>query len=529
MSRRPRTGLPPRLKKSARASGRALAFMLAGAALGLNLAPSRVAAQPALSAGTEGTVAAKDGAGEASGAASQPRMSIAFLPTLIVDGEARRLPGQREPELLVLASGLDALLSDTAQDLGLTVELTYRTPPRVERLSESDLVAQAKAIRGVLLSPSIEILPGGDIEIRLVLADARSRALRVRVERVAREDLEVRTVVMLRDLVTELAGFAGARPTPATPLGGALPAGVLATPASSAGRATLAVNATLFGGLVGFSIHRSSGSDDPRLLYPLLAVGAGIGLGGAIIVAEEWDVGVGDGWYLVSGAWWPTLAGHLIYEGRFSDLARNSSFRGERWASGLVGGAAGVTLATLGLALHGMSEGGALLAHSGGGLGVVLGGLAELSVRGDIYRAPFAGMGYGAGLGWLAAAAAATQIRASTSRVLAVDLGAIVGGLGGAALGSPLLFGEPTAGQQRAWLGATAGGSLIGVGVALYMTRERRPEPSKVTSPPRSAAAARPRRVRPSVGLPMPGIVGESAVGSRRAPVLGVSWQGMLP
>ena len=43
----------------------------------------------------------------------------------------------------------------------------------------------------------------------------------------------------------------------------------------------LAVNATLYGGVVGYSIQRSSGSEDPRLLYPLLAVGAGIAGGSA--------------------------------------------------------------------------------------------------------------------------------------------------------------------------------------------------------------------------------------------------------
>ena len=140
-------------------------------------------------------------------------------------------------------------------------------------------------------------------------------------------------------------------------------------------------------------MQRASGSDDPRLLYTLLAVGAGIGLGGAIIVAEEWDVGVGDAWSLVSGAWWPTLASHLLYEGRFGDLPGDTALGAERWSFGLIGGTTGLALATLGLTLGGMSEGGALLAHSGGGLGLVLGGLTELAVRGDIYRVPFAGMG----------------------------------------------------------------------------------------------------------------------------------------
>jgi len=483
---------------------------------------------PSSTSGASRTSSAASTSSARDGGSSEPAAipPVAFLPVALAENGVRRAPAQGEPELLMMATGLDALLSDTAQDLGLNVDLTYRAPAASARLLEADLVEQARAMGGILVAPTLEVLPGGEVEIRLLLADARSRALKLRVERVARDDLAVRAVVMLRDLVLE-ARASGSAEASLMAVGAEAPRGVLATPALSAGRATLAINATLWGGLVGFSIQRASGSNDPRLLYPLLAVGAGIGLGGAIIVAEEWDVGVGDAWFLVSGAWWPTISAHLVYEGRFADLPGGTDLGDERWTFGLIGSTAGITLATLGLTLRGvseggmskrgMSEGGALLAHSGGGLGFVLGGLTELAARGDIYRVPFAGMGYGAGLGWLATAAAATVIDVSPSRVLALDLGGIVGGLGGAALGSPLLFGEPTAAQQRAWLGITAGGSLLGAGFAWYMTRE---------APPKKAARA--ARSEATLGLPLPGILGESVLGDRRAPVLGLQWQGML-
>lgn len=501
-----------------------------GAAVTSRLVFALVCAAPLLAASKEASGAEPTSIRGAKGEVAPAHVAIAFLPTLVVDGGVRRLPSASEADLLATTSGLDAALADAAQDLGFNVDLTYRAPADVARLGEIDLAAQAKAVGGVLVAPSVELRPGGEVEVRLALADARAtpgsratRALRVRVERAPREDVAVRAVVMLRDLASEVGA-----PTPsgagvgASP--GPMPVGVLATPARSEGRATLAINATLFGGLVGFSIHRSSGSEDPRLLYPLLAVGAGIGLGGAMIVAEEWDVGVADAWYLVSGAWWPTIAGHLIFEGRFGEAAGGSASADERWASGLIGGTAGIAVATMGLTLRGMSEGGALLAHSGGGLGLVLGGLAELCARGDIYRVPFAGMGYGAGLGWLAAAAAATVVRPSPGRVLTVDLGGIVGGLGGAALGSPLLFGDASKGQQRAWLGVTAGGSLVGAGVAWYMTRASRP-----AAPKSSIAGVRRRSAEASiVGLPMLGVLGESVVNGRRAPVLGLSFQGAL-
>ncbi|WP_434042527.1 MULTISPECIES: hypothetical protein [Sorangium] len=483
--------------------GRARALALA-AALPAFAAALPASAQPAdaVSSARAGQPAQPAGAARPSPAAR----ATVVLPTALAPEDAERAAP--------LASALDALLSDTAQDLGLSVDLADRVASRA-RPDEAELVERARASDRLFIAPSLD-LRGDDVELRIALAPGGARSLRVRVERVARDELAVRAAVMLRDLVVELDGDASAAP----PRGEEAPcsercAGRLATPARSLGKATLAANATLYGGLVGFSIQRSSGSDDPRLLYPLLAVGAGIGLGGAIIIAEEWDVGVADAWYLGSGTWWPTIAGHLIYEGRFAEHAADPDQ--ERWASGLIGGTAGITLAALGLSLGRMSEGGALMAQSGGGLGLTLGALVEWAARGDVDRTPIAGMGYGAALGWLAAAAAATQLDVTASQVLTIDVGALLGGLGAAALASPLVFESPTQAQQRAWVGAAAGGFLLGAGVTWYVTR---------------AAFAGARGARPSwnrFGLPMMGVIGESVVGSRRAPALGLGWQGAIP
>ncbi|WP_437597328.1 hypothetical protein WMF28_32365 [Sorangium sp. So ce590] len=440
-----------------------------------------------------------------SGRPARPARPSVVLPTALAPEDVERAAP--------LASALDGLLSDTAQDLGLSVDLADRAASR-SRPDEVELMERARSSDRLFIAPSLD-LRGDEVELRLALASGGARSLRVRVERVARDDLAVRAAVMLRDLVAELdAGPAGPFPGHEAPCAERC-RGRLATPARSLGKATLAANATLYGGLVGFSIQRSSGSDDPRLLYPLLAVGAGIGLGGAIIIAEEWDVGVADAWYLGSGTWWPTIAGHLIYQGRFAKHAEDPGQ--ERWASGLIGGTAGITLAALGLSLGRMSEGGALMAQSGGGLGLLLGGLVEWAARGDVQRTPIAGMGYGAALGWLASAAAATQLDVTASEVLTVDVGALLGGLGAAALASPLVFDSPTEAQQRAWVGAAAGGFLLGAGVAWWVGRP---------------AAAGARGASPSwnrFGLPMLGVIGESVVGSRRAPALGLGWQGAIP
>lgn len=376
------------------------------------------------------------------------------------------------------------------------------------RRADVELASVAASFGEVVVAPSVEVA-GGQVELRLVLADPGAKALRVRLERASGSDAVLRAVVMLRDLVAGLTASSNA----------ALPSRVVeprpfATPARSAGRTSLLANATLLGGLAGYSVQRSSGSDDPRLLYPLLAVGAGVGLGASILIAEEWDVGVGDAWFLAAGAWWPTLAGHLIYEGRFAHAGQPTD---ERWAFGLVGATTGLTLATLGLSLHGMSDGGALMASSGGGLGLVMGGLLGAGVRGDVHQTPFAGMGYGAAFGWVAASAVALHWAPPPSRVLAVDLGALLGGLGGAALASPLLFNDSTRLDQRGWLATSGAGALVGAGLAWYWTR-----------PPRgpSVGASVAERIT-GYGMPMLGVLGDSVRGAEHAPILGAGFQGV--
>src|SRR5208282_236572 len=112
-------------------------------------------------------------------------------------------------------------------------------------------------------------------------------------------------------------------------------------------------NAALFGGFTGYSLQRASGSDDPRVLYPLLALGTGIGLGGALLVAEEWDVTSGDAWYLAAGAWWGALGGVFIADGGNSHVAPF----GDPFSWGVVGGLSGLTLATVALTRKQVDEG----------------------------------------------------------------------------------------------------------------------------------------------------------------------------
>lgn len=413
-------------------------------------------------------------------------------------------------ELQTLAGQLDVLLADTAQDLGLSLDLGRHG---VAPDDDVDLVAAAESRQTMLVAPSLRERDG-EIELRLVLVEPGSRKIVTRVERFARADIEVRAVVMLRDLVTDRSGRPSVPEQSRT-----VRTGALTVPMRSVGKTALAANGTLFGGLIGYSIQRASGSDDPRLLYPLLAVGAGGGLVASVLVAEEWNIGVGDAWFLASGAWWPTLAGHLIHAGRFGAYAYGRQGPvdvGEQWTAGLIASATGLSLATLGVALRRTADGEAAMAHSGGGFGFLLGGITEAFVRGDVGSLPLAGAGYGAGLGWLGAATASLFLRPTTSRVVGVDLGALLGGLGGAALGSPLLLDAPTVAQQRVWLGMTGGMAIVGGTIGWFVTRPKGPAGSKAS-----------KKAELSWPLPVAGVLGESRAGERRAPVVGLSWSGV--
>lgn len=469
-----------------------VAILLLG--VGLIAAPASAAAAP-----------------KAQAVESKARRTV-LLSTMISEGGALHAPTASGAELAPLAESLDALLADTAQDLGLTVDRAPRAAPDPAHLGDAELLALSRSSAGVVILPSLRaVAPASrDVELRLALADPSARSLLVRSERVARDDVAVRAVVLLRDLVADLGGVARPRSPESLPTGN-----VVTTLVRGTGRPVLLASSTLFGGFAGYSIQRAGSSNDPRVLYPLLAVGAGIGLGASIIAADEWEVSAAESWYVTAGVLWPTLAGHLIYQGRFSPRVES-----DRWVFGLVGGTTGITLSILGLTLHGMSDSGALLAHSGGSLGLVFGGLTEALVRGDIQHTPFAGMGYGAGVGWLATAALATQLRVlSPSRVLTVDLGALIGGLGGAAIGSPFLLHDPDAAHQRGWLAATGGGAIVGATVALLATRG-----AKKAEDPTKKHASSPA-LTPGIGIE---VLGESQIGTLRAPIVGLSLRGSL-
>lgn len=441
--------------------------------------------------------------------------SVVVWPTLTPAGDD---PGQAsihrptagEGSVYTRSQELDATLRDAVQDLGFQLDVADQGPTMghtrdldlVERAAHSSHHGGGPKDPGTwVLSARLEPLGGDSFILRVIAVPPKSKQLRVRVEKVSGPDVSVRGLVLLRDVFSA--------PAPAVVDTGAKPlesssTGVMG-PLHSPGRAVLAANAALFGAFTAYSIQRASGSEDPRLLYPLLTLGTGIGLGGALLVSEEWDIGTGDAWTLAGGGWWGTASGILIANGRHvSPLT-------DRYAWGVGGGLIGLSLATFSLTRGHADEGDAVLVHSGAAIGLGLGALADFYYAGDIEnRTPYTGAGYGAAVGLVAAGTLATFVQVSPSRVMLVDLGAGLGAAAGAAAGSPLIFEELTPGKTRGFLAATAGGTLLGGGIAWFLTRERR-----------SAEKTSTTRV-----VPFGGTIGESATKNGAVPAYGIGARG---
>ncbi len=377
-----------------------------------------------------------------------------LLPAAIPEQVELELRPENIEQLTKLARQIDAILSEAVQDLGLTLTVSDRTR---EVLTDDELIERAHD--SWLISPRVS-LEGSGVRLRIVAVAPGQNVLRERTQQISLSALEVRANVMMRDVVHSLQPGTESRPAP--------PAGEVLDSESprSQGRAVLALNSAVVGGYVGFSLQHASGSEDARLTYPLVALGTGIGLGASMLVADEWDITLGDAWFLSAGAWWPIASGVL--------LAKSYRVQDEdRYVYGLVAAAVGVSLSTAALTLKPMSEGGAVLTHSGGAVGTLMGGLTEMAYRGSTKITPERGIGYGAGIGVLAAGVLATQVGVTSSRMLLVDLAASLGALTGAAAGSPLLLvrERESAARNRLWLASIAAGTVIGGGIGWLTTR----------------------------------------------------------
>jgi hypothetical protein len=456
--------------------------------------------------------------------APETKPAVVVWPTLTPVGDVptgaalHRPQAAADKEVFERAQELDATLRDAVQDLGFTLYVAD-TGPANGHTRDEDLLERAARAPGSassdgapggtwVVSPRIESAGGGEYTVRIVAVPPLGHELHVRVETAAADSVGVRGLVMLRDLLSPTSAARAAIEREREQTSRGTGQGIM-SPLRSQGRAVLAVNAGLFGGFAAFSVQRASGSDDPRVLYPLLALGTGIGVGAALLAADEWDVTSGDAWFLSAGTWWGAAAGFLIVAGH------NLQPSEDRYSWGVGGGLIGAGLATFAVTRTRMDDGDAMLAHSGGALGLLLGGATELLYRGAVPSAvtPYLGTGYGAAIGLLAAGTLATRVTVSPSRVLLIDLGAGGGALIGAALASPLIFQNVTQANTRGWLGATVGGAIAGGLVAWWVTRD---------APPKAAAWT---GHLPS-GLPGGGIIGSSLTPRGETPIYGLDWSG---
>jgi hypothetical protein len=452
----------------------------------------------------------------ATGTRMAAKPPVVIWPTLTPAGDASsstpmHRPPFAEKALFERAQELDATLRDAVQDLGFTL-FVADAGPAPGRTRDEDLLERASrtAAGGApgdagtwVVSPRIEAAGGGAYTVRMVAAPPRGRELRVRVETVPGDSVGVRGLVMLRDLLTPEAAAEAASEQERRDAGKGTTAGVTA-PTRSQGRAVLAIGAGLFGAFTSFSLDSAaSGQSDPRVLYPLLAVGTGVGIGAALLVADEWDVTSGDAWYLTAGAGWGSAAGVLIAAGQ------NVQPSTDRYSWGVGGGFIGLGLASFALTRTSMDEGDATLVHSGAALGLLAGGTIDWIGKGTTAETPYGGMGFGAGAGLLGAGLLAAVTTTSPSRVMLIDLGAGGGALAGAAAGSPLIFQNQTPGNVRGWLGITLGGSVVGGGIAWWLTRDTSKKAAWLPA-----------------GRPLAGVIGTSATRKGEEPIVGVGWSG---
>jgi len=426
-------------------------------------------------------------------------------------------PGPAEQTVYARAQELDATLRDAAQDLGFTLYVGDQGPID-GRVRDTDLIDRAAKAGASgpdagtwVVSPRIEYAGEGAFLVRIVAVPPKGRELRVRVDTVKGPDVSARGLVMLRDLLSSATAERAAEHVREQKRVDDMGSwGVMST-LHSQGRAVLAVNGALFGAFVAYSVQRASGNDDPRVLYPLLALGTGVGIGTSLLASEEWDISTGEAWFLAGGAWWGTAAGIGIANGRHVQPLS------DRYAWGVGGGLIGLGLGVFAATRSNIDEGDAVLLHSGGALGLMMGSIAELAYRGTTGTdvTPYTGAGYGAAFGIAGAGALATFVQVSPTRVMLIDLGAGLGGLAGAALASPLVFEDVTKTKARGWLAATAGGAVLGGGLAWALTNDHGDAPRQTGL---ARAAAR-------YGMPTAGVVAQSPDGT---PAYGAGWQGQF-
>lgn len=456
---------------NSRASHRFVPGALAALALGFS-APSYAA--PPITETSSSAPETPSAATEAPATTNQnPPASDNIEPTRAADPvsteESSPAPPEAPPVPDIDTTMFDAVLQGAAQDLGLAVHQLL--PAQVLKNSdylawETQLARPAvgKVTLGALLVPQDERW-----QLRLVALNDKGFYYHTTAS-FDGSNAEVTTVRSLTQLTKQ---FTPPRAQPTARATGTL----ISESDSSEGKATLAAAGALFGGYLGFAVENVGGSADAALIYPLVALGSGVGMATALVAAEEWPVSRPRAWYISGGGFWLTAAAVLIAHEQ--DLAHPT----DRYPFGLIGTAVGIGVASVVSSYREVREPQALLSNEGGAFGTLAGGLIQRLADPSSTELPALGMGIGGAVGWMAAGLIGPfgLPDLSSSRVLFAGLGGSVGALTGAAIASPAVVNsdrrEP---KKEGVLFASALGGLVLGSVVGYWFGEGDPPPTEI-------------------------------------------------
>lgn len=392
-------------------------------------------------------------AGPNSAVAPEDVEGIADAPSV---AEPQVLPPPSAPSPPFEPEALAALLADAATDLGLVPE---RPPVVVVSVDDCTVVEEAQPAPGKVIIRGWLGHKGEHWWLRVSVTkdDATTHTSRVGLDDENYEVQAIRALALtVKSSPEQKAAKERQQVSPAA-----------TSVDTSQGKATLATHGAALGGYFGFALESAGGDVDTRLVYPLVALGAGVGLATALIVAEEWPVDRASAWYISGGGTWLTLAGVMVA----SELSLEHPT--DRYPYGLIGTAVGLGVSTLVVSQRDVSEAEAVFSHSGAIFGALMGGFAQELIDPVTGRFPKLGVGIGTTGGWLLASLGTARVLPgiTATRVLFADLGGFLGTLVGAAAASPAVVnqGEPRRAERRAFVGASLGGLVLGSVVGYWL------------------------------------------------------------
>jgi hypothetical protein len=347
---------------------------------------------------------------------------------------------------------------DAFTDLGYEVSLA--THPAVYDREADFLAAAAKG--DFVMAIDVRSLKGEHARLEVTYAPPNATSLQSKIEILPKKRVLVRTLVTLRQILSKAPT---APPTcdksePTEPAAGA--------PGWSRGRVLLVTSTAVFGFAGSYAIYEASQTDNLSVLFPLLALGTGVGIGTGFLVSEEWNITPSVASVLTAGTWWGVWAGYNF------GVASNVQPDRDRFAWGLAGGLAGTVLSATTASLHTFSDNEAALIHSASGIGGLIGYELESIINGSVNLNFGWGWAIGTCSGYAAGSVGSFFLKPdiTTSRILVTDLGFVVGTLAGVSIASPLLVKNSSPDNSRVFLASGLGGGLIGAGIAFALSKQ---------------------------------------------------------